>query len=176
MILVGILALRLAPWGWRAALDRAEEFRSRAELLARARATVDAASTLQDSSVATEAKLVALAPKILAAGQEAEAVADLGGRLNVLASAHRVRLSRTDPIGDSTRAGKLRRVSVRVALEGDSRGTLGFLGGLAAEPAVLVLQDLRIMAPNAAATSTVPEVLETEATVLAWYLARESSP
>lgn len=175
-ILVSFTALRILPWVYHAARDRTEEFRSRAELLARARVTVESAGVLQDSSVAVKARLLALAPRILAGAQQAEALGDLSGRLNALASAHHVRLTRTDPLSDSTRAGELRRVSVRVVLESDSRGTLGFLGALARGPAVLVLKELRVTAPNPTSPAAVPEVLETEATVVGWYLARGSTP
>ena len=176
VIVAAFAALRLLPWGWHAAQGRAEEFRNRAELLVRAEAMVAAADELQDSSVAVKARLLTLAPRILAGSQEAEAMADLSGRLNALAAAHQVRLSRTNPLSDSTRSGELRRISVRVTLESDSRGTLEFLRGLARGPAVLVLQELRVTAPNAASAAAVPEVLETEATVQGWYLARGSAP
>lgn len=175
-IVTAIAVLRLLPWGWHAGRDRAEELRSRAEVLARAQATVETAEALEDSSVAIKARLLALAPKILVGRQEAEAMADLSGRLNALASAHRVRLSRTDPVSDSTRAGELRRISVRVALESDSRGTLGFIAGLSRGPAVLVLQELRVTAANPASPAAVAEVMQTEATVQGWYLAQDSGP
>lgn len=176
VVLIAVVALRLGPWGWRAARHIKEEHQARAELLARVRTGVEGAGALQDSSVVIKGKLLALAPKILAGNQEPEVLADLTGRLGVAAAAHRVRLSRTTALADSARAGRLRRVSIRAALEGDTRGTLGFLAALAGGPAVLTPVDLRILAPNAATPAAGFEVLQTEVTVRGWYLARDSSP
>jgi Type II secretion system (T2SS), protein M subtype b len=176
VILAALLLLKLLPLGWQTARDRAEQFRGRAELLAGSRDLVAAAPMLQDSGVAIKGKLLALAPRILTGRNEAEAVADLSGRLSALAVSKRLRLSRSSALKDSTRAGSLHRLSMRIVLEGDTHGALGFLGNLASGAAVLVTDDLRIAARNPASPANLPEILEIEAVVHGWYLARESLP
>ena len=101
---------------------------------------------------------------------------DLTGRLDVAAEAHQLRVARTGAIPDSVHAGSLRRVSVRAELEGDTRGTLEFLGALAHGPALLGVSDIRIVAADPASPASAAEVLRTELTVRGWYLAREEHP
>jgi hypothetical protein len=83
-----------------------------------------------------------------------------------------MRIERTSSLPDSAGAGGLRPASLRAALEGDSRGTLGMLGALARGRVALTTTDLRITAANPAAAGAVAELLKVEVTVRGWYLPR----
>lgn len=165
--------LRVGPWAWHRTRNIVDRLQARAELLERARADVRHVQGLEDSAAAIRAKVVALAPKILSGGTPPEALADLTGRLTVAAERHRVRLERTDLITDSTRSGELWRVSVRSAIESDTRGTFEFLGALVQDPTVLTVGQVRIVAPDPGSLPAAAEILRTELTVHGWYLNRE---
>ncbi len=176
LTVTAFLALRGGPWVWRRIHESVERLRSRAERVDRTQADIRSVKELEDSAAVLRGKFIALAPKLLTGGTSSEALADLAGRLVVIAERHRVRLERTDPVTDSVRGGQLSRVTVRGAIEGDTRGTFGFLSGLAAEPAVLTLDQVRMVAPEPGALATAPEVLRTELTIYGWYLNRERKP
>jgi hypothetical protein len=110
----------------------------------------------------------------LAAGTPSEATAALTGQLTALAEHYRVRLDRTDAVPDSLTVHDLERVTIRSAIEGDTRGTLDFLGALATALPVLSLDEVRVAAPNPGSAGTAPEILCTELTVHGWYLHREA--
>lgn len=171
-VLLAAVTLRILPFSWRAFRDLRETLQSQAELLERSRWEIRQAAALEDSGAVIKAKVRALAPRILSGAHQAAAMADLTARLKRATNAHRVRVERTSALGDSAAAGGLRRVSLRAALEGDSRGTLGVLGALGRGPVVLMPTDLRIRAGNSAASGSAAEVLKVEMTVRGWYLPR----
>jgi hypothetical protein len=174
--LSALLLLRGVPWAVRAAASAVASLHARAELLARAEAELREAPVLVDSARVLQARITALAPRILVGDREAEVVTDMAGRLGVLAEQNRVRLGRTAAIADSLHAGPLHRISLRASVEGDARGTLGFAGGLARAPALLDLAELRIIAADPGSPPAAPEVLRSELTVRGWYLVRDSAP
>jgi hypothetical protein len=158
-----------------AALDRLRhDVTERGAAVSRMRADVGAVGALTDSAAVARRRLVALAPRILNGGTEAEAVADLIGRMGVLATANATALARSEPLPDSTRIGWLRRVSVRVVLESDLRGVLETLNAMSHGSAVIVLRSVRLTAADPASTDAAPEVISAEATVTGWYLLRKA--
>jgi type II secretion system (T2SS) protein M len=171
--LLAILGTQVVPGVWRSVGEGRSEAQRGTELLARLRLEVDRTAVLEDSGSKIRAKVVALAPKILAGNGPAEALAALTGRVTAVAAAQRVRLERTSPLEDSTGLPGLRRVSLRVAVIGDSRGTLNLIGALAQGPVVLSTDGLSIVASNASASNDVAEALQTEFTVRGWYQPRE---
>jgi type II secretion system (T2SS) protein M len=173
-VVVGaLLLLRVIPWGVRSARAAHIELAERSALLARARDEVARQGTLQDSVAAVTGQVVALAPKILAGNTSAEAAADLAGRLNLAASRSGTKLERVDPLTDTTTdAGRLRRVSARVTLEGDIGGITRFLRSIEGGEAVLTISQLRLTAPDPASSDRVPERLRLEATVGGSFLTR----
>jgi hypothetical protein len=172
VVAFGVLTLRIAPATWRAVRSSRESLYAKSELLARAEVDVRQTDLLEDSAAVIRTRVLALAPRLLGAAREAEALADLSSRLQRVAAESRVRVERTTPVGDSTRSGRLRRVSLGVALEGDSRGTLALLAALARGRALLTPTNLMITATNPV---DAVEVLRTEITVQGWYLARETA-
>jgi hypothetical protein len=171
-----VFFLRVAPWAYGEIRDLRQRFETKTELLARTRADIRSAAQLVDSGTALKKGILALAPKILAGAGESEALADLAGRLALIAERHRVRLDRTERLPDSTRAGRLRRVALRAHIESDSRGTLEMLAAVGRGPTVLALRDLRIMAIDPDSPDRVAELLRTELTVEGWFLQRDSAP
>ena len=175
-MLVALVGARGVPAAWHAVSRARASLVIRAELLARDREDVARAAALEDSGARIRAKMVALAPKILGSTGPAEAIADLTGRITTLAGSQRVRVQRTAPLDDSLTAAGLRRISVRIGVEGDSKGTLGLLGALAKGPLALTTDDIRIVAPNPTSPNGSAELLQAEITVRGWYQAKERSP
>ena len=165
-----VLALRVAPWTVRSLSAQHERVTAEAALLARARDDLGQADALVDSGAVLRARIVALAHRILTGSTEAEALADLSGRLGAAAARHRVKVERTDLLRDSTRAGGLRAVRLRASLEGDSRGTLELLRALTAGDVVLEVEEIRIMALDPTSPEGAAEILRTELAVQGWYL------
>ncbi len=170
ILVLAILVLRVLPSSVRRALAAERELDERATLLAHARADLAEAVVLGDSAAQLTRALAGLAPKLLVGDTRAEAGADFAGRLSLLAARHQVKLERVDQLADSTAAGRLRRIAVRVALESDIRGISGLLQALASGDAALSVEALRIVAPDPGSASAGVEVLKGEVTVVAWYL------
>lgn len=165
-----VLLLRVVPWGVRRALRAETGLRDRATLLVRARADLADASALRDSAAQLGQALVGLAPKILSGNSAADAVADLSARVNMAVSGHQAKLERLDPLLDSLRAGRLRRVALRAAFECDVRGLAGVLDALEFGKVALALRALRVTAVDAGSADKMPEALRIEMTVFGWYL------
>src|SRR5690242_10881976 len=121
-VLGAVLLLRVLPWGVKRALAAETGLHERAALLARARADLVDAGVLRDSAAQVGQALVGLAPRILSGNSAADAVADLSGRVNLVVSGHQAKLERVDPVRDSVRAGRLRRVTLRAGFECDVHG------------------------------------------------------
>jgi len=175
VVIGALLVLRVVPWGVRSVLGAETGLRERATLLARARADLADAGVLRDSAVQVGQALVGLAPKILSGNSAAEAVADLSARVNMAVSGHQAKLERVDPLPDSLRAGRLRRVALRAAFECDVRGLAGVLEGLEFGKVALSLRELRVTAVDAGSADKAPEVLRVEMTVAGWFLGARDS-
>ena len=165
-----VLLLRVLPWSVRRVFGAEAGLRERATLLARARADLADASVLRDSAAELGQALVGLGPKILSGSSVADAVADLSARVNMAVSGHQAKLERVDPLPDSLRAGRLRRVALRAAFECDVRGLAGVLEALEFGKLALSLRELRVTAVDAAPADKTPEVLRVDMTVAGWYL------
>lgn len=165
-----LLALRGVPWVVGDLQARRQRLVARQVLLARTQAQIRDAEVLGDSAPVIERRLVALAPHLLAGHREADAVADLSGRLSAAAANQRVRVIRTAPVPDTVRVGRLRRVTLQASLEGDARGTLGVLARLERGPAAIAVADLRLTALDPASPVTAPEVIAEDVVIRGWYL------
>ena len=170
VVIGAFLVLRVVPWGVRNVLGAETGLRERATLLARAQADLADAGMLRDSAVQLGQAIVGLAPKILSGSSAADAIADLSGRVNLAVTSHQAKLERVDPLRDSLRAGRLRRVALRAAFECDVRGLAGVLEALEFGKVALSLRELRVTAVDAALADKMPEVLRVEMTVAGWYL------
>lgn len=172
---LAILVLKIAPWGWRAVTERRAELEARVGFLERMRAEVPTAAQLEDSGVVVKGRLATLAPELLTGRTPAEATADLGARLAAVADHHRVRVSRTDPVIDSTGRGQLGQVAVRAALESDTRGLFGLLDAVSRGSAVLVVDSMRVIVADPLVPFEQPEMLRTELTIRGWFLPGRAS-
>jgi hypothetical protein len=170
-IALAVVVLRLAPLASGQLRSAREDLEARGELLVHMRADVLDTGWLQDSAEVVRRRMAGLAGQVLSPGSEAEAAASLGALVSMAAERQRVRVSRTESVADSVRAGLARRVSLRATLESDTAGLLGLLGALARGPVVLTVSDLRIAA-DAPPEPAASELLHTEITVRGWYLPR----
>ena len=166
----GLLVGRVVPAGvrwWRGAQATLAE---RTALLARERQEVGAVPLLEDSAKSVQASFIALAPKILVGGTEAEAIADDESRVTVIAGRHRTKVLRLDAAPDSSTVARLRRVRVTLAVETDWAGLVEFLKGVDDDPAAIGVQSLDVAAADPTSSSARPEVLHAELDLTGWYL------
>jgi hypothetical protein len=170
IVAAAILVLRVLPWGVRRAIAAERGLREQAALLAHTRADLAQAPILGDSAAQLTRALAGLAPKLLTGDTRAEAAADLAGRLNLVAARQQVKLERVDQLPDSQRAGRLRRLGVRINVESDIRGITGLLDGLARGDAALSIDALRVVAADPGAAGSGPEILKGEIIVSGWFL------
>lgn len=174
VVLSGLLLFRVLPAVWRGWGSAREELRAARVLLARAESALNGLDSLEGRAAATRARVIALAPRLLAGGTDAEALADLNGRLAVAASHQRTRLLRADPIVDSARESRLRRVRLRIEVESDWSGMAGFLRATIADPAALRVTAVSVRGAEVPIATTGAEVLSGEVEVTGWYLVRDS--
>lgn len=140
--------------------------------LAQLQADLDGMDALADTTRQLQARLLALAPALLTGRSAAEAQGDLAGRLTLATDRAGVRLTSTEPVADSLRAGDVARVAVRLRLEGDARGLAATLGALARDPGALSFDALRIVALDPASGDAVAERLRVELVVRGWHQVR----
>jgi hypothetical protein len=170
VVLAALFVLRVMPWVMRRAVVAEAELRDRAALVAHARADLETTPMLRDSAAALASAVVALAPELLSGSSAAEAMADLSGRMNLAASSSAAKLERVEPLPDSGRAGRLRRVRLRATIEADIRGLVGVLRAVERAKAALAVTEMRIVAVDPSASDRVPEALRAELTVAGWFL------
>ena len=171
-----VVGLQFVPWVIREVRSAHAELSAQVELLARRQTEVLRAGVLEDSALAIQERLVSLTPRLVGGSSEAEAVETLAGLVNLSASRTRCRIGSIEPVPDSTAAARLRRVTVRVALESDLSGILAAINGLESGDPVVAVREARIIASEPAAPGSVSEVLRAELTVQGWYLVDRNVP
>ncbi|MEO7333278.1 MAG: hypothetical protein ABIZ71_04985 [Gemmatimonadales bacterium] len=170
VVLSGLLFFRVLPVGWSAWRDARESLASEQALLARAEGALQMLDSVEQRAAVTRVQVVGLAPRLLAGTTNAEALADLNGRLAFAASGHRTRLLRADPVADSARESRLRRVRLRIEVESDWSGLAGFLRATVADPAALRVTAVSVRGAEVPAATVGAEVLSGEVEVTGWYL------
>ena len=165
-----VLTLRVLPATLRRASEARGKLRERATLLARTRDEMASLPKLRDSAAVLSQALIALAPQLLSGSTDAEAGADLSGRMNLIASRAPAKVERLDSLKDSVGNGRLGRVRVHAALETDVRGLVAILKAIATGAEVLHLDELHVEAPQPTGTERGPEILKVEVTVSGWYV------
>lgn len=166
------LALRAAPAAVSRISDARELLESRRTLLLRLERELAGLDALADTAKQLQARVVALAPRILTGTSPAEAGADLVGRITHAADVGMVKLTSAEPMTDSAVVGGLRRVGVRMGFEGDIRGVVGTLQALERDPGALEFDDLKVLALEPMGEANRPEVLRAELTVHGWHQAK----
>lgn len=171
LLLSAWLVLRAVPW----ARHRASMLHARTELatgaLSRARSTLGSAPAVRDSLAARSIRLVALAPRLLAAASTAEASAVLSALVGGAAALNRVRIIQQDARADSS-ASLFTRIAVRLDAEGDMAGVAGWLANLEEGEQLIRVRSLTISAPEPAAPPTQAERLRVVLVVEGWATER----
>lgn len=170
VVLAAVVLLRVLPATLRNVRDARAMLRERASLLARTRNEMASLPKLRDSAAVLSQALVALAPYLLSGSIEAEAAADMSGRVNIIASRAPAKIERLDPIQDTSGIGRLGRVRLQAALETDVRGLVAVLKAIDTGDEVLLLEELHVEAPRAGGVEPGPEILKIEITVSGWYI------
>jgi len=165
-----VLGLRVLPWSVRRIRDADGEVRQAALLVARGRAELASAAAVEDSGVTLAHALATMAPRLLSGTTAAEAGADLSNDLTLFATRHSVLVQRIEQGAESSVAGRLGRVTLRVEVESDLRGITELLVALARAPAAIVVDDIRLVARDPASGDDRPETLTGELQIAGWYL------
>lgn len=176
VLAAGTLTLVLAralPATWRGIHERRYALEDQAALLARAREDVASEQNLVDSATALRTRVEALASRILSGGTSTQAAAALVGALTHALPPEQARILASDPVADSARAGDLQRISLRTTLETDLEGLIHLLKSLAAEPAVITVDQIRILAADPFTPDTQAETMNIELVLAGWFLAAE---
>jgi hypothetical protein len=169
-VAAAVVTLRVVPTALRRAIEARAMLREHATMLARTRDDMASLPQLRDSAAVLSQALIALAPQLLSGSTEAEAGADLSGRMNLIASRAPAKIERLDPFPDSLGTGRLGRVRVHAALETDVRGLVAVLKAIESGAEVLRLDELHVEAPQPAGVERGPEILKVEVTVSGWYI------
>lgn len=172
----GWILLRAVPTAIVWVREAQEALETRRGALERLQSDLAGLDAIGDTTKALQARVVALAPRILSGASAAEAENDLGGRVTLATNRGLVKLTGTVSVPDSAVRGALRRAGVRASFQGDIRGLVATLRGLERDPGALLLDDLRILAANPQEAENVPEVLRVELTVRGWYQAKKARP
>ncbi len=167
--LLGARVAQAAAGQYRALRVRAEE---RVETLARASEAVAERRTMQDSLSRLGARVLGLAPALVAVGSAAHAAAELSGVVASLAGRHDLRVVEIQPLSDSERD-RLGQAVVRARVEGDVAGLTGFVSQLETDDRVLSLSSWAMYAPEGATAAGGPERLRAEVEITGWYVRRE---
>lgn len=170
------LGLRGVPTMVTQMRDASDLLESRQELLQRLRGELGGLDALADTTKLLQARVIALAPRILSGGSDIEAAADLAARVSHASDVGAVKLTGVEPTTDSAVAGGLRRVGVRARFEGDIRGTVETLRTLEKDPGALDLDDLRVLALEPTSEESRPEILRVELTVRGWHQLKAKNP
>ncbi len=151
------------------------ETQDRARLLAQSRRAVANEQGLVDVATKAKVDLVALAPQLLSGETAAQASDALAGILNDVTTRANVKLTTVTAMADSTRVETLGRITVRVAVDGDIRGTVSMLEALAEEQTTLITDELHILPTAPTDVSPSAEVLHVEMTVRGWYWIKQGT-
>ncbi len=161
----------LATRGVPAFLRAHAEWRARTEASVRqveaAREALAEAPWTRDSLAARGRRLVEWAPRLVAGGTPAEAMAELQNMVSGLAAQHRVRIVRVQPSADSA-AGLFTPVRLRVEAQGDVSGLAHWLAAIEEGNHLLAVPSLVISAPEPAASSGQAEALRAELVIVGW--------
>jgi len=167
-----VIAFRGVPTGLQGYDALRTHAMERQATLARARATIAARRALDDSLALLGARVVGLAPKVVAVGSGADGAAELSRIVNSLAGRANLHVVRLEPLPDSSDA-RLAETVVRLEVEGDVTGITAFLGHLEHGDPVVTVRSWSIQSSEAPAAEA--ERLRAEFTVVGSYVRKERS-
>lgn len=171
-----LLAVRGIPawkrWDADARAGAAEQMQA----AARAAADVRGLSVLEDSVTARQARLVALAPRVLDGATPAAAGATLASLVSGAAARSGVSLGTVQVLGDTAAQGTFARVAVHGDATGDLAGISALLARLEEGPELLAVREISITQPEPGGPADRAESLRLEFTVEGLALHRRPEP
>lgn len=170
VVLVAALLLRVGPWTLQSTRDRLDRLEAREEAVASARMNLALLPALEDSARTLRLALTASGSRMLSAASAMDADAVFTTVLTQLATASGLTVAEAGPVPDSVTAGRLRRRSAHLTLEGDIRGLSEYLLRLQRQDAALVPARLQVASVEGNAGPG-PERLRIEMRLWAWFLA-----
>lgn len=169
-VVAAFVLLRALPTALRAERALRERVATQASTLGQLKADLAALPALEDSAAAVNRALSQLAPRLVTGRSRTEGAAELTVLLRSLAEGLGVRVERIVPVADSTAAGPLMRVVVRLEAETDTKGAGLLLTSIARQTIVLDVVALRVLALEPSSARTVAERLRVELTVYGWVM------
>lgn len=163
------LGVRVAPSLWAAARSRPVTLAQTVALVARGEALLETAGALPDTLGARNARLVALAPRLLDGDTPAAVTASLSTLIDGWARLFGLTVSRLTPGADSL-AGRFVRVEVRVQAEGDLEGFTRLVHAVETSPQLLSLTRFAVASEG---TAEPVQRLRIEFAVQGWGLVQE---
>lgn len=169
-VVAAFVLLRALPTALRAERALRERVAAQASALGQLKADLAALPALEDSAAAVNRALSQLGPRLVTGRSRTEGAAELTVLLRSLAEGLGVRVERIVPVADSTAAGPLMRVVVRLEAETDTKGVGALLTSIARQTTVLDVVSLRVLALEPSSARTVAERLRVELTVYGWVM------
>jgi hypothetical protein len=165
LIAMVLLSSRGVPamLAWQREKDRDSD--ARQEKLERAMAAMSRVSSVRDSIRARGARIVALAPALVAGDTPASASASLAELMSGAAALSNVKLGALQLHADTTSRDAFVRVGVHGEATGDVTGVMSMLASLESGPTLLAVRELSITQPEPSAPADHMETLHVELTV-----------
>lgn len=165
------IGLRVVPSAVRAEARLSERVAERASELRAVRRGLAGLDAMEDSAASINARLVALAPRLLTGDSQGEAASQLSVELRKHGEAVHARVDRVIARPDTSAAGPLVGVQVRMELETDAAGLEAFLTRVRTADLALVADELQVTAVDPRSLATREERLHVVLQVHAWWLA-----
>ena len=134
------------------------------------RREIAGAPALELAADSVKRGLVTLAPRLVAAGGEIQAVERVAQHLGAAADRAGASMLSFGPRRDSTRVGRMVAVVLDATFEADFPGVFALLEGIADAGPSLRIMEMRITAADPRADASVPERLEVDLTIRGWYV------
>lgn len=165
------VSVKLIPRAWLFRQQLRENVASKATRLDRLEHDIAGLDSLEREAGRVRARLVGLAPRLLAARSHGEAGAELSVVLRTRAETAGARIGRITILPDSAGRGEPTEIRARIECETDAAGVEKLLELLASGNPVLVVSAVRVAAPAPRDRSEVMERLDVSIDVGAWWMA-----
>lgn len=173
ILIIAFVVTRVIPAaysGWTSLNDRLDQQR---RLLAETRIAIGELPRMETEMRQLTGAVSRTAPMLLSGANPGEATRDLSARLGSIAALEHAAVVGITEVPDSVEAGSLRRLTANAVVQSDFRGVARILERLANDSLSTVVERLRITGAEPRAAVNVPERLQVELRITAWYLARE---
>lgn len=171
VVLATWVSVKVLPGAWHLRHQLQENVAAKSIRLDRLERDIAGLDSLEREAGRVRARLVGLAPRLLAARSHGEAGAELSVVLRTRAETAGARIGRITILPDSAGRGEPMEIRARIECETDAAGLEKLLALLASGDPVLVVGAVRVAAPAPRDRSAVMERLDASIDVGAWWMA-----